>query len=66
MLVWLFLMLTSWPAFAAARKDPTPGNLRTRNLTAAFLVFALLVSGGFALGKELAHRDNARGDMCKP
>jgi hypothetical protein len=66
MLLWLFLILTSWPAFAAARKDPTPGNLRTRNLTGAFLVFALLVSGGYALGKDMAQRDSRNHAACKP
>ena len=66
MLLWIFLLLTSWPAFAAARKDPTPGNLRTRNLTAAFLVFAMLISGGYALGAAAARGDNHDNTLCKP
>jgi hypothetical protein len=61
-----FLLMTLAPAFKAARTNPTPKNLRTRNLAGAFLVLALLVSGGYALGKDLAQRDARDHAACKP
>jgi hypothetical protein len=62
-----FLVLTLSPVFKAARKNPTPKTRGMRNVAVAFLAFALLVSGAYALGKDLAQRD-ARADraLCKP
>jgi hypothetical protein len=50
----------------AARKDPTPGNLASRRASAALLAICVLVSGGYALGKEMAQRDNAEQTLRQP
>ena len=63
-LLWLGLM-TAW-IFRAARENPTPKNLLARNLSVAFLAFAMLVGAGWAVGKDMAKRDAATHAACKP
>jgi hypothetical protein len=62
----ILLSLLFGPSFAAARKNPTPKNLAARNLSVAFLAVSLLFSGAYALGKDMAQRDNHDHTLCKP
>ena len=67
MLLLAFLLLTSWPVIAAARANPTPKTLARRNFAIGFLAFAMLVSGGYTLGKDMALSDAASATLkaCK-